>query len=132
GYSAYDNLDFSLALAAIGYGSDPGSLLAMSSYFSDASYMPYLTSMMYSWDPVEMASGAYVLDKTELALGNGTAPFGLKFSRHYHSNRRHDNSSGIGYGWTHNNDISLTERSAPDALMGSANGYQMAPFVAAA
>jgi YD repeat-containing protein len=132
GYSAYNNLDFSLTLAALVYGSDPGSLLAMSSYFSDASYMPYSTPMLYSWDPVEMASGAYVLDKADLILGDGNAPLGLTFSRHYHSNRRYDNSSGLGYGWTHNNDIFLTERSAPEALMGAANGYQMAPFIAAA
>lgn len=132
GYSAYNNLDYSILASALGYTSDPASTLAMSSYFSNASYTPYATEMQFSWDPVEMASGAYVLDKTDLSLGAGNAPYGLAFSRHYHSNQRYNNSAGLGYGWSHNNDIRITERSAPEALMGAANGYQMAPFIAAA
>lgn len=132
GYGAWNDWDYSPAQAASGYSSDPGSKLAMSSYYSDASYTPYATEMLYSWDPVEMASGAYIVDKTDLTLGDGNAPHGLSFARHYHSNRRYDDTPGVGYGWTHDNDIYITERSAPEALMGAANGYQMASFIAAA
>ncbi len=131
GYSVYNDLEFSLLLASMAFQSAPDYTLSASSLFSDASYMSMLADILYSWDPVEMSSGAYVLDKTDLTLGSGEAPLGLSFSRHYHSNLNYDNSGGIGYGWSHNCNIYLRERSAPEALMGAANGYQMAPFVAA-
>lgn len=132
GYSAWNDLDYSILAAVAGYSSDPALALAMSSYFADASYTPYATKMQYSWDPVEMASGAYVMDKSDLSVGTGDAPLGLVFSRQYHSNTRYDDTAGIGYGWTHNNNIFVTERSAPEALMGAANGYQMTSFITAA
>ncbi len=131
GFSAFDALDYSLLLTVLGYRGDPVLTLGMSSYFPEAAYVPLTTDMKYSWDPVEMASGAFVLDKTDLAIGGGGAPFGLSFSRHYHSNRRYDDSPGLGYGWTHNHHVFITERSAPEALMGAVNGYQMTPFLAA-
>ncbi len=131
GYSVYDNLGFNLPLASMAFQSSPGYTLSASSLFPGASYMSLLADTLYSWDPVEMSSGAYVMDKTDLTLGSGAAPLGLSFARQYHSNLRHDNGAGLGYGWTHNCNIVLRKRSAPEALMGAANGYQMAPFVAA-
>jgi|GEM_PF-433199 len=130
GYSAINKLAFSSSQAALGYTSNPAFNFGSVSY-PDLSYAPLTTPAMYSWDPVEMASGAYVLDKADLVLGNGEAPFGLTFSRHYHTSRRYDNSSGLGYGWNFNGNARIVERSAPDALLGGANSYQMAPLVAA-
>lgn len=130
GYSAINNLAFSTSLAASGYTSNPAFNFGSVSY-PDLSYTPLTTPAMYSWDPVEMASGAYVLDKADLVLGTGEAPIGLTFSRHYHTGRRYDASAGLGYGWNFNGNARIVERSSPDALMGGANSYQAAPFMAA-
>jgi RHS repeat-associated protein len=130
GYNA-SGVDYSTAQAAANYGSDPSGQLGKSTNFPSATYQPLATQGAFSWDPIEMASGAYVLDKADLVLGGGDAPLGLAFARQYHSNRNSDNGAGLGYGWTHNNNVTITERSAPEALMGGANGYQMVPFIAA-
>lgn len=93
-------------------------------------YEPVTTPSYYGADPVDMASGAFVYDKVDLQLGQAS-PRGLTFSRHYNSNRRYDDSAGLGYGWTHNLDISITERSSIKAGLGETTQYQMAPYLAA-
>ncbi len=128
GYNA-SGQPYSPTQAASGYNSNPGGQLGKTSGFN-ASYQTATSPGLFSWDPIEMASGAYVMEKSDLVLGNGEAPLGLAFTRAYHSNRNTDNSAGMGYGWTHNNDVFITERSAPEALLGGANGYQMAPMIA--
>jgi RHS repeat-associated protein len=94
-------------------------------------YTPYTTPMQYSKDPVDMLSGAFVLDKTELTVGSGGSPRGLAFSRHYNSNRRYDKSAGLGYGWTHNYDITATKRSSVTAGLAGTISYHATPFLAA-
>jgi RHS repeat-associated protein len=131
GYNATGS-GYSPAEAAAVYDSDPVGQLSQSTNFPNATYQPIATQGAYSKDPIEMASGAFVLDKTDLVLGGGDVPRGLALARQYHSNRNSDKRAGLGYGWTHNNDVSITERSAPEALMGGANDYQMVPFLAAA
>jgi len=58
-----------------------------------------------SAEPVDMATGAYMYDRTDIALGN-SAPMGLQFSRSYNSSRKW-NKRSIGHGWQHNYDIFL-------------------------
>lgn len=94
-------------------------------------YTPYTTTRPFSSDPVDLLSGAFVVDKTELTLGSGASPRGLAFSRHYNSGRRYDNSPGLGYGWTHNYDIFLTKRSSVNAGLAGSISYHTAPFFAA-
>ncbi len=94
-------------------------------------FVPVTTPEQRSNDPVEMLSGAFVLDKTELTLGSGAAPRGITFSRHYNSHRRYDKSSGIGYGWTHNYDIHATKRSSVTAGLAGSISYHSTPFIAA-
>ena len=67
-------------------------------------------------DPVDMASGAFLYDQTDLALG-GAEPKGLKFSRSY-SSANNNAKSTMGYGWTHNYDISLNFHSDIEAGLG--------------
>jgi len=107
---------------------EPGYFDTISSgliYGSD----PVTTPAYYGADPVDMASGAFVYDRTDLQLGRA-APRGLSFARHYNSNRRYDKSRGLGYGWTHNFDIRIAERSSIKAGLGETVHYQMAPFLA--
>lgn len=92
---------------------------------------PLTTPAYYGADPVDMATGAFVYDRTDLQLGRA-APRGLSFARNYNSNRRHVNAHGLGYGWTHNLDIRVTERSAARAVLGETNPYQAAAYLAAA
>ncbi|MEM1223526.1 MAG: polymorphic toxin type 10 domain-containing protein [Verrucomicrobiota bacterium] len=91
---------------------------------------PLTTLEFFGADPVDMLSGAFVFDKTDLELGQAI-PRGLSFSRSYNSNRRYDKSNGLGYGWTHSLDIRVTERSNVKAAMGETTQYQMAPYLAA-
>ena len=91
---------------------------------------PITTPAYYGADPVDMASGAFVYDKADLQLGR-KSPRGLRFSRHYNSNRRFDDSAGFGLGWTHNLDMYVTERSSIKAGLGETTSFQMAPYLAA-
>lgn len=94
-------------------------------------YTPYTTPRQFSSDPVDLLSGAFVVDKTELTLGSGASPRGLTFSRHYNSARRYDKSPGLGYGWTHNYDIFLTKRSSVNAGLAGSISYHATPFFTA-
>lgn len=129
GYNTSNDTFYDVPLIITEYNATPGFEISNGPFYQ-TSHTPLTTEMQYSWDPVEMVSGAYVLNKTDLALGGG-APFGLQFARQYHSNRRYDNSSGLGYGWTHSGNILITERSSTDASLGQVNSYQAAPFLAA-
>lgn len=109
---------------------DP-SYLASASSMLNIPYNPVTTPVLASTDPVDMLSGAFFLDKTELTIGSGVAPRGISFSRHYNSNRRYDKSVGLGYGWTHSYDISAMERSSVKAGLAETISYQAAPFFVA-
>ncbi len=76
-------------------------------------------------DPVDMATGAFILEATDLQCGF-PLPRGLSFHRSYNSNRSSDSSQGLGYGWTHNMDIRATRRSAARAGLGESTPEQMA------
>lgn len=108
--------------------SDP-AYSTSSSTTTRPAYTPLTTPQMASNEPIDMASGAYFLDKTDLELGGQSAPRGLAFSRHYNSNRSYDKSAGLGYGWTHNYDISITKRSSVKAGLGETISYHSAPFL---
>ena len=85
------------------------------------------TPKVFGLDPVDMASGAFTLDKEDLQCGL-PIPRGLSFSRHYNSNRNTDKEKGLGFGWTHNLHITALERSAVRTSMGEANIRQMTPY----
>lgn len=82
-----------------------------------------------SLEPVDMAGGAYLYDRTDLALG-GSAPLGLAFSRSYMSNLSFTKRS-LGYGWTHNYDIYLSVSGHGDPGLGARQAVEAAGMVAA-
>jgi RHS repeat-associated protein len=128
-----------------GYNSQPGSVSASQlaawlksspAYLSTTSILaipaiPHTTPQRTFGDPVDVATGAWVSDVTDLSLGSGSAPGGIAFTRSYHSNAAYNNSSGLGYGWTHSYDISASVRSSVTAGLGATNTYQAAPFFTA-
>jgi RHS repeat-associated protein len=94
--------------------------------------VPYTTYRPASTDPVDMASGAFFLDKSELSIGGGSAPRGISFSRQYNSNQRYDQSQGLGFGWTHNLHMTATKRSSVKSSLGETISYHGVPFYVAA
>ncbi|NLN01051.1 MAG: hypothetical protein GX174_03980, partial [Lentisphaerae bacterium] len=74
-------------------------------------------------DPVEQPSGAYVADRTDLAL---TGPVPLVWARHYDSRRRFDDGP-LGRGWTHGYDAAVVRHADPDARFGHAAPAAAAP-----
>lgn len=56
-----------------------------------------------SLDPVDMLSGAFVHEHTDLELG-GKEPNGLRFHRYYSSDNVTEQGP-LGFGWTHNYDV---------------------------
>lgn len=54
-----------------------------------------------SSEPIDLASGAYLLDATDLTIGSAGFPYGLGFSRTYNSDAK-DQHGPIGRGWRHN------------------------------
>jgi YD repeat-containing protein len=132
GYSTYNNNTYSIPQAQQNLNSSPYYNQGTATGLNALTYVPNSTPKHISWDPVELSSGAFILAKTDLSLGNASAPLGLTFSRDYHTHKRYDNSAGLGYGWSHSASAYITERSAPEAAFGGADIYQAAPFLVAA
>lgn len=82
-------------------------------------------------DPVDMATGAFVMEKSELELGQDM-PRGLRFNRSFHSNRRYDTSPGIGGGWIHNLYGKALERTSTKGSLGLTSARHMIPTLVAA
>lgn len=74
-------------------------------------------------DPVDLNSGAYVYNSNDINIGT------LNFKRQYNSNLSNQNKCRLGYGWTHNYDISIAKRSAPEVVLGDGNLGQMSDFI---
>jgi RHS repeat-associated protein len=58
-----------------------------------------------SLEPIDLYSGAYLYDRTDLSVGSAGFPYGLSFSRTY-SSRSNFSRGVLGYGWSHNFEIS--------------------------
>ncbi|SPD72325.1 hypothetical protein PITCH_A1290002 [uncultured Desulfobacterium sp.] len=69
-----------------------------------------------SLEPVNLATGAYMSDNNDLAMG-GAAPRGLNFARSYNSSSNYQNRT-MGYGCAHNYDIYLETHSHGDPVLG--------------
>lgn len=80
-------------------------------------------------EPVDIATGNEVIDRTDLSLGAGAPPLGLAMSRHYDSSR-HREHTGMGFGWTHGYDIRLERNTNPDPALGFRNPVELAPVMA--
>jgi RHS repeat-associated protein len=83
----------------------------------------------YARDPVEMAGGSFFHDRTDLVLG-GQAPLGLSFTRSYISSK-HLDDRGMGNGWTHNYDISLSRLSHGNPGLGMRQPVDAAALISA-
>ncbi|QBG48242.1 RHS repeat protein [Verrucomicrobia bacterium S94] len=64
-------------------------------------------------DPVDMASGNYLLEKTDLTMDG---PMPLVMKRNYSSGSA-DAKTALGYGWNHSFNMYVQEHTSPDSLM---------------
>lgn len=77
-------------------------------------------------DPVDMASGHFMYQHTDLSIDGGALPEGVSFTRSYHGGRRLSNRDKVGHGWTHNLSFDVNERSDVDAALGTGTVAQSA------
>jgi len=81
-------------------------------------------------DPVELATGAFQVDHTDLSLGQ-PEPRGLSLGRYYNSGQRYLNAAGMAPGWINNYCVNAQVIPAPQASLGGTTPAQMAPMIAA-
>ena len=75
--------------------------------------MPY--PYYVSYDPIDLSSGSFLYDQSDLAVGSTGFPLGLAFSRSYNSNNLYVKGP-LGPGWTHG--FSITAVANSDGLKG--------------
>ncbi|WP_338285273.1 DUF6531 domain-containing protein [Luteolibacter sp. LG18] len=83
-------------------------------------------------DPVNLYNGSFDYADVDLKMGSGEFPQGLTFQRYYSSANAHRASAGMGFGWTHNWNLFITETSAADLALGDGSARQMVPFLVTA
>lgn len=71
-----------------------------------------------SFEPIDMVSGAYLLEQTDLTVGSQAFPYGLGFTRSYTSGNRLEDGP-IGLGWKHNFQMSVVTNT--EGLVGLAD-----------
>lgn len=89
---------------------------------------PLTVAASASFEPIEMASGAYFFDHSDLELA-GKPPLSLSFARSYDS-RLNFTERTLGYGWTHNLDIYIKETSHGEPGLGSRQPVDAAALIA--
>ncbi len=94
-----------------GYGGvkQPPSVPYVCNEFTPELWHPVEIPTHKSFEPVDLTTGAYLLDHEDLALGM-EEPNGLHFSRSYNSDNN-TRKGVLGYGWTHSYDIYASKHS---------------------
>jgi YD repeat-containing protein len=108
-----------------GAGTNPFSNVTASAYTSPATNQFQLPSPK-SGEPVDMYSGAYLYDHTDIDVGTGEFPFKLAFKRSYNSNNA-ANPTALGNGWRHNFMMSAMVDSDSFLAFGADNPRAAAP-----
>jgi len=82
-----------------------------------------------SSEPIDLFNGAYLYDRNDISSGSAAFPYGLGFSRNYSS---HDNflNSPLGYGWSHNFEISAGPLENVFMTLGDAPAKFAVPHIA--
>jgi RHS repeat-associated protein len=83
-----------------------------------------------SYDPIDLVTGDFLYDNTDISLGSNPFPVGLGFERHYSSAGRRG-KSGLGYGWTHNYNITVKEESNAYQALGQDSPIDAAAAIVA-
>lgn len=124
GYLASGSGDVSSETLAY-FGQGEAGYYSLAAFLNGTSQESLTVAKWMGADPVDMATGAFTFETTDLQSGF-PMPRGLSFHRSYNSNRSPDDSPGLGYGWTHNLDIRAIRRSGARAALGESVPEQMA------
>lgn len=81
-------------------------------------------------DPVDLGTGAFFSDTTDLSLGGGGAR-GLSFTRSYDSQQASRNTAFMGAGWTHNYNSYISRHSDAANALGESTPFAAVPFIVA-
>jgi len=92
-------------------------------------FTPVTQALTTGGDPVDMGSGQFVHEVTDLVVGGGAASRGLNFSRNYHGGRRLRNDAGLGMGWNHNLNVLAVPRSDVENALGLGTPQQAAAVI---
>ncbi len=84
-----------------GSGTTPGNVEV------DTSYEPNSSSHDQSSDPIDLVTGDFLYESTDLTVGSQPFPLGLEFRKSYNSGSRHRDGP-LGLGWTHHFDLRAT------------------------
>jgi RHS repeat-associated protein len=82
-------------------------------------------------DPVDLGSGAYLNQASDLSLG-GADPRGLRFTRAYNSQQVNQATAGLGRGWSHGYHIRLSRHSDVKTALGLRSPRDAAALMVAA
>jgi len=80
-------------------------------------------------DPIDIFSGAYLYDRTDIEVGSSNLPYGLNFKRSYTSSN-YSKKGSLGYGWTHNFAISAKQHENAFLTLGDAAAIFAVPNIA--
>ncbi len=106
-------------LHATKYGIEPLSVY----YPGDVNYR--------SSDPVDLVTGNFTAQSSDLLVGSTEFPYSLGFSRLYCSGRRYTDPVGLGRGWTHNFDLTVSENSDAFLALGDDQAIPAASAISA-
>lgn len=81
-------------------------------------------------DPVDMATGAFEVNHTDLSLGEAE-PRGIAVGTRYNSVQRYENLAGMAPGWVNNYYVNAQVVPAPQSSLGGTTPAQAAPMIAA-
>lgn len=109
-----------------GYGTQPNFSNVTASAYSSAATAQFQLPSPKSGEPVDMYSGAYLYDHTDIDVGTGEFPFKLAFKRSYNSNNA-ANPTALGNGWRHNFMMSAMIDSDTFLAFGTDNPRAAAP-----
>lgn len=101
-------------------GAPPANLCAIP-FFCPAGPSVSGNGMTTVGDPIDHQKGSYLYKHDDLTIGAGTFPYGLTFERYYDSGAAEQAPGPLGYGWTHNFDITATIDSDGFSGMGQAS-----------
>ena len=112
-----------------GYTAQKVVLDPAKSQWSDWPQSPWNPWPQTGADPVDMHSGALLLDFNDLAVGPGSDPLGLRFARRY-SSAGNRTDGPLGNGWTHNGQQTASIHSGGPAGLGLGGAVNAASAVA--
>jgi len=134
-YDAGDTWSMGMIIAG-GYGGYAGDAWQFDVAYGDNTWSSvYMnvptasTPQTFTPDPVNLQSGDLTAQRTDLVLGNAPEPMGLALVRSYNSGQSWRKDS-LGYGWTHQYDITANPVSHGDSGLGQRQPADAAALIA--